>query len=135
MGSLIEDVPSLGGLARSCEIFNASKLILADRLIPTKPQFISTSVTAGRWVPLSFVAPPDLHDFLGEARRTGSTVVGVTHPAPVGDRTVRTLDAFEFPRRTMLLLGDPRCELSVWLIAVHCSGDSCAQAWPSRVAA
>ena len=135
VGSLIEDVPSLGGLARSCEIFNASKLILADRLIPTKPQFISTSVTAGRWVPLSFVAPPDLHDFLGEARRTGSTVVGVTHPAPVGDRTVRTLDAFEFPRRTMLLLGDPRCELSVWLIAVHCSGDSCAQAWPSRVAA
>ena len=30
IGSLIDDVASLGGLARSCEIFNASRLILGE---------------------------------------------------------------------------------------------------------
>lgn len=53
---------------------------LADRLIPTKPQFISTSVTAGRWVPLAFVPKTELRTCLQEARRSGSTVVGVGHP-------------------------------------------------------
>lgn len=109
IGSLIEDVASLGGLARTCEIFNASNLVLADSLIPTKPQFISTSVTAGRWVPLTFVPPTGLREFLGEARRSGSTVIGVAHPGAVGSGAGGTsLDGFAFPRKTVLLLGDQR---------------------------
>lgn len=31
IGSLIEDAASLGGLARSCEIFNVSQLVLGER--------------------------------------------------------------------------------------------------------
>ena len=35
VGSLIDDVASLGGLARSCEIFNVSRLILGESVLPS----------------------------------------------------------------------------------------------------
>lgn len=48
--SLIDKVPNLGGLARTCEIFAAQKLIVPDLSVVKMDHFASISVGAGDWL-------------------------------------------------------------------------------------
>lgn len=64
VASLIDKIPNLAGLARTCEIFNATALVLPSLKILKEHAFQSISVTAEKWVPLeevpSFTLPPSL---------------------------------------------------------------------------
>ena len=42
--SLVDRLPNLAGLARTCEIFNCAKLVVHDREVVEDPVFIGISV-------------------------------------------------------------------------------------------
>ena len=48
--SLIDKIPNLGGLARTSEIFSATKLIIPDLKVTKMDNFTSLSVGAGEWI-------------------------------------------------------------------------------------
>jgi len=52
VASLLEKVPNLGGLTRTCEIFQAESLVLADLRVVNDPDFTGVSVTAEHHVPM-----------------------------------------------------------------------------------
>jgi hypothetical protein len=64
-------IPNLGGLARTAEIFGASGLVLSDARTASDPGFLSTSVTAERWVPIIEVGEAALVPWLLNRRAEG----------------------------------------------------------------
>lgn len=50
VASLLDRVPNLAGLTRTCEIFKAEALVLADLSVVRDPDFAGISVTAERHV-------------------------------------------------------------------------------------
>lgn len=64
VASLVDKVPNLAGLARTCEIFGAEQLVLPNMTCLKDPAFSEISVTAEKWLPMSAVAPGDLVSWL-----------------------------------------------------------------------
>lgn len=60
VASLVSKVPNLAGLARTCEIFGARELVVADRSVTRQDEFTAISVTSERWVPMREVHPDAL---------------------------------------------------------------------------
>ena len=60
IASLIDKVPNLAGLARTCEIFQANCLALANAAVVKDPEFQQISVTAEKWVPIMEVPEASL---------------------------------------------------------------------------
>jgi len=50
VASLIDRIPNLGGLCRSCEIFGVSKYVISSLHLLEDPGFRSLSVTAHNWI-------------------------------------------------------------------------------------
>lgn len=70
VATLIDKIPNLAGnfqvtthqltaigLARTCEIFNATALVIANKKVEATPQFADISVTAEKWLPILEVFP------------------------------------------------------------------------------
>lgn len=53
--SLVDKVPNLAGLTRTCEIFGAASLAMENLQVVTSSEFTSISVTAEGWLPLEEV--------------------------------------------------------------------------------
>ena len=52
VASLLDRVPNLAGLTRTCEVFQAKALVLADLSVTKQSEFAGISVTAERHMPL-----------------------------------------------------------------------------------
>jgi tRNA G18 (ribose-2'-O)-methylase SpoU len=55
VASLIDRMPNLGGLSRTCEVFGVLEYVLGSLKYLEDKQFCSLSVTAEQWVPVSEV--------------------------------------------------------------------------------
>ncbi len=55
VASLVDRIPNLAGLARTCEIFNAAKLVMHDLSVVQDDVFVGISVTAHLWLPMEEV--------------------------------------------------------------------------------
>lgn len=97
---LIDRLPNLAGLARTCEVFSASRLVLADTSVTSHPDFSSISVSAEHWVPLEEVPPAALLPWLQRKAAEGYALVGLEQTA----ESTR-LPEFAFPKKTVLVLG------------------------------
>jgi len=62
--SLIDKIPNLAGLARTCEIMNASCLVLNNGDVTNSTEFKSISVTSEKWLPIYEVKEKNLYDYL-----------------------------------------------------------------------
>ena len=60
VASLLDRVPNLAGLTRTCEIFRAQALVLADLSVMKDPDFVGISVTAERHVNMQVSCLPDM---------------------------------------------------------------------------
>ena len=100
VASLIDKLPNLAGLARTCEVFRASRLVLADASITKNPTFASISVSAEHWVPIEQVSPVVLGTWLRKKATEGYTLVGLEQTAES-----TPLQDYKFPKKTVLLLG------------------------------
>jgi len=99
--SLIEKVPNLGGLARTAEIFAATKLVIPDKKVTKMDNFTSLSVGAGDWIEIEECKEENLLEWLMQLRNEGCVIVGVEQTSS----SVQLLD-YQFPDKpTVLLLG------------------------------
>ncbi len=101
VASLIDKVPNLAGLTRTCEVFNAEKLVLQDAKVVKDPMFESVAVTAHHWMPIEEVKPADVADYLARMRDKGYTIVAA-------EQTSNScgLEHYDFPEKVVLLLGE-----------------------------
>ncbi|XP_041866764.1 probable methyltransferase TARBP1 [Melanotaenia boesemani] len=103
VASLIDKPTNLGGLCRTCEIFGASALALDSLRHISDKHFQSLSVSSELWLPLLEVKPVELTDFLQVKKSEGYCIVGVEQTA-----NSHSLQNYQFPEKTLLLLGNER---------------------------
>ncbi|KAK5853887.1 hypothetical protein PBY51_015007 [Eleginops maclovinus] len=103
VASLIDKPTNLGGLCRTCEIFGASTLVLDNLRHVSDKNFQSLSVSSELWLPLLEVKPLELTDFLQVKKSEGYCIVGVEQTA-----NSQSLQDYQFPEKTLLLLGNER---------------------------
>ncbi len=70
VASLVDKVPNLAGLARTCEVFAAECLVLRDVRVAGEAGFKDMSATAAEWVALAECPPtlPALTRYLQERK-------------------------------------------------------------------
>ncbi|GIL43959.1 hypothetical protein Vafri_1516 [Volvox africanus] len=100
VASLIDKLPNLAGLARTCEVLGAGRLVLADLAATRDPMFTSVSVTAEQWLPMEEVKPAALLAWLERRAAEGYTLVGLEQTA----ESVRLPD-YRWPAKVVLVLG------------------------------
>eukprot|EP00913_Durusdinium_trenchii_P001223 g1126.t1 len=100
LASLVDKLPNLAGLSRTCEVFHCEALCLPNLKVVSEQAFQSISVTAEKWLPLRGVPKSQLKEHLLELRRSGYILLGVeqTH-------TSVPLDQWQFSEHTAILLG------------------------------
>lgn len=55
VASLVDRIPNLGGLTRTCEVFGVSELVISSLKHIEDKQFQNLSVTAEKWISISEV--------------------------------------------------------------------------------
>ncbi|KAJ3097538.1 Tar (HIV-1) RNA binding protein 1 [Phlyctochytrium planicorne] len=113
VASLISKAPNLGGLCRTCEIFNAELLVVGNMKLKDDPAFMSTAVTSDKWMPMIEVKEPDLLDYLLKMKREGYSILGIEQAT-----TSIGLEAFEFPKQSVLVLGKEKEGIPATILAV-----------------
>ena len=104
IASLVDKIPNLAGLARTCEVLGAEALVMADRdRTVAHKDFTAVSVTAEQWLPIRDVSIAGLVPYLLRLRREGYTLVGLEQTRGAVD-----VNAFQFPGKTALVLGRER---------------------------
>ncbi|KAJ0961816.1 hypothetical protein J5N97_029644 [Dioscorea zingiberensis] len=119
VASLLDRIPNLAGLARTCEVFKAGGLAVADASIIHDKQFQLISVTAEKWVPIIEVPVCSLKVFLEKKRREGFSILGLEQTA-----NSVPLDQYSFPHKTVLVLGREKEGIPVDIIHVL---DACVE--------
>ncbi|EDV94312.1 uncharacterized protein LOC6568114 [Drosophila grimshawi] len=113
VASLIDKLPNLGGLARTCEVLGVKTLILAAKSLADKSDFTNLSMTAEKTLNIAEVKPTALAEFLIEKQSLGYKVVGAEQTA----QSISFTD-FKFPEKCILLLGHEKHGIPVDLIAL-----------------
>lgn len=103
VASLIDKIPNLAGLTRTCEVFRAAALVVSDMNIIKDPMFASISVTAEQWVPFTEVKMHSLRQWMAQKKVEGYVLVGLEQTA----ESV-SLTQFRFAAKSILLLGRER---------------------------
>lgn len=113
VASLVDRIPNLGGLCRTCEIFAVSRFIIGSKRYMEDKEFEILSVTSHKWINIEEVLPNNLVTFLLETKKAGYTLVGA-------EQTAKSccLSKFKFPKKTILLLGNERHGIPVQILQV-----------------
>ncbi|XP_043715500.1 uncharacterized protein LOC122663896 isoform X2 [Telopea speciosissima] len=113
VASLIDRIPNLAGLARTCEVFKAAGLVISDASIVQDKQFQLISVTAEKWVPIIEVPVSSMKIFLEKKKREGFSILGLEQTA-----NSIPLDQYQFPKKMVLVLGREKEGIPVDIIHV-----------------
>jgi tRNA G18 (ribose-2'-O)-methylase SpoU/uncharacterized protein (DUF952 family) len=101
--SLVDKIPNLGGLTRTCEIFNLQQLVI-NQLESTKRnrEYQKVSLSGEKWLPMAECSDDvaSVAAFLIRKRAEGYAVVALEQTAQS-----ETMEQFQFPEKVVLLLG------------------------------
>ncbi|XP_012266900.2 probable methyltransferase TARBP1 isoform X2 [Athalia rosae] len=113
VASLVDKLPNLGGLSRTCEILGVKEFVLASIKYTEDKEFQSVSVSAEKLIPLIEVKPHQLQQYLSEKKSLGYRLVGA-------EQTVNStnLANVKFHKKTVLLLGNEKAGIPVNLISL-----------------
>ena len=100
MASLIDKLPNLAGLSRTCEIFQAEKLVVSNAKVTEHDEFQAISVTSERWLPIEECKEADIMDYLRQKKQEGYSILGVEQTS-----SSVSIEKFTFPRKCVLVLG------------------------------
>ncbi|RHY71417.1 hypothetical protein DYB30_007422, partial [Aphanomyces astaci] len=100
---LVDKLPNVAGLARTCEIFNASKLLIPNMAMTHDILFRQISVTANKWVDMEEVPPSNVRSYLHRMKQQGYTVVALEQTS-----SSACLSTFAFPERCVIVLGNEK---------------------------
>lgn len=111
VASLIDKLPNLGGLSRTCEILGVKEFVVASIKQTEDREFQNLSVSAEKMITLTEVKPHQLQQYLLEKRNTGYRLVGA-------EQTVNSTNLMEmkFDKKTVLLLGNEKAGIPANLI-------------------
>ncbi|KAL7542351.1 hypothetical protein ACHAXR_011688 [Thalassiosira sp. AJA248-18] len=98
--SLIDKVPNLAGLARTCEIFSAQTLVIPNLIVRKQDDFKSISASANDWVDMEECKEDALLSWLYTKKSEGYAIIGLEQTA-----SSKCLTTMKFPNKTVLLLG------------------------------
>jgi tRNA G18 (ribose-2'-O)-methylase SpoU len=98
--SLVDKLPNLAGLSRTCEIFGASKLLIPNKALMSNPIWAQISVTAEKWVPVEEVTEAALPQYLRQKKREGFKILGLEQTS-----TSQCLSEYSFPDKVLFVLG------------------------------
>ncbi|KAK6146391.1 hypothetical protein DH2020_020260 [Rehmannia glutinosa] len=124
LASLVDRIPNLAGLARTCEVFRAAGLGIADKNVLNDKQFqlirylllnhlCFLSVTAEKWVPVVEVPVGTMKVFLEKKKQEGFAILGLEQTA-----NSIPLDQYNFPTKTVLVLGREKEGIPVEIIHI-----------------
>ncbi|XP_054004821.1 uncharacterized protein LOC128890398 isoform X1 [Hylaeus anthracinus] len=119
VASLIDRAPNLGGLARTCEIFNVKKLVIANLNQIKDKEFQNLSVSAENWITITEIKPHLLCKYLLEKKDMGWCLVGVEQTA-----NSTNLLNMKFKKKTILVLGNEKHGIPANLIPLF---DTCIE--------
>lgn len=117
IGSLLDKLPNLAGLARTCEIFSVKTLYVPDLLALSSPDFLNIAVTAEKWLDIRQLAIKDISQFLEAIKKEGTfglykfaliCFLGFTVMALEQASNSVPLQSYNFPKRTCIVLGNER---------------------------
>ncbi|EDW83416.1 uncharacterized protein Dwil_GK22831 [Drosophila willistoni] len=111
VASLIDKLPNLGGLARTCEVFGVKTLIIATKSDVDKSDFANISMTAEKTLNIEEVKTVALGEFLIGKQSEGYKIVGAEQTAHS-----TSFSDFRFPKKCVLLLGHEKHGIPVDLI-------------------
>ncbi|CRG95798.1 rRNA (adenosine-2'-O-)-methyltransferase, putative [Plasmodium gallinaceum] len=116
IASLIDKVPNLAGLCRTCEIFNVKKLFLDNVNIIKDYQFQKISSTANKWMNIKQLKKSDIIKYLIKKKKNYSIIGLEQTNCSLG------LNNFIFPKKSILILGDEKEGIpsSILLFLHHC---------------
>lgn len=104
LASLVDKVPNLAGLARTCEIFSAQSLVVRDVHVAGDHEFKNISVSAAEWMPIHECkhTTAAMLDYIAARKQQGYTVVGLEQAA----RSLRLgSESCILPEKMVLVLG------------------------------
>lgn len=101
VASLVDRIPNLAGLSRTCEIFGATSLALPSLAVCTDPNFQNISMTSEHWLETEECRPSDLISFLGRKRMEDYRIVAIEQSSQS-----HSLLHYEFPPKCCLVLGN-----------------------------
>ncbi|KAF7457711.1 tRNA (Gm18) ribose methylase [Cryptosporidium felis] len=113
IGSLVEKIPNIAGLTRTCEIFRAEELLLSSKKVLNDPIFRRISVTAEKWLPISELKPCDIREFIYNKRLEGYKVFGLEQTS-----SSSPLSGCKFPKKSILVLGREKEGIPPELISI-----------------
>ena len=111
--SLIDKPTNLGGLCRTCEIFELGEYIIPDKKFVEDKQFKSLSVTAHQWTPIKEVKPHHLVSYLESMKCEGYSIIGIEQTSES-----TSLERFQFDPKTVMILGNEKQGIPVEVINV-----------------
>ncbi|XP_022210839.2 uncharacterized protein LOC111066480 [Drosophila obscura] len=100
VASLIDKLPNLGGLARTCEVLGVQTLAVGNKALTGKSDFTNLSMTAEKTLDIIELKPSYIGEFLMAKQMEGFRVVGAEQTA----HSVSFAN-FKFPKKCVLLLG------------------------------
>merc|ERR1712194_105591 len=115
--SLVDKVPNLAGLARTCEIFSAQTLVMPNLIVRKQDDFKTISASANDWVSMEECKEEDLLVWLYKKRSENYTIVGLEQTA-----SSKCLTKMKFPEKTVLLLGKEKEGIPIQFLSAvdHC---------------
>lgn len=103
VATLIDKIPNLAGLARTCEVFGAHSLVVADAHVTKDRLFTAISMTSEQWLSIDEVRPSALVPWLKAKREEGYLLIGLEQTSES-----IVLGEFNFPVNCVLVLGQEK---------------------------
>ncbi|KAL9893547.1 uncharacterized protein ACN2A1_008614 isoform 1-T1 [Glossina fuscipes fuscipes] len=113
VASLIDKLPNLGGIARTCEVLGIKNFVINSKMHIEKPDFKNLSMTAEKTLNIAEVQPKDLTLFLLMKQLQGYKIVGAEQTC-----TSESFHTFKFPQKCVLLLGHEKDGISASLLGL-----------------
>ncbi|KAK6587619.1 tRNA (Gm18) ribose methylase trm3p superfamily SPOUT methylase [Cryptosporidium xiaoi] len=117
IASLLDKIPNIAGLTRTCEIFRVKELLINTKKTLSDPMFKQISVTAEKWLPINELSPERISEYINIKRLEGYGIYGLEQTS-----SSIPLKDFEFPKKSILILGreDEGIPSDIVSIVDHC---------------
>ena len=103
VASLIDKAPNLGGLTRTCEIFNIGALTIPNESILKDTAFLRAAASGEKWTPILSIPPCTVKEFIISYKKMGYKIIGL-------EQTQNSIDVrkYEFKEKTVIILGNEK---------------------------
>ena len=100
VASLVEKLPNLANLTRTCEVFGISGLVIPNKKILEHNDYKNVTMTAEKWLPLYECPKENLVEFIRMKKMSGYAIMALEQTS-----SSQKLSEFKWPNKGILVLG------------------------------